>query len=154
MTNGGVVVSLSGALGNNVSSSNNVALVSGTGSVWNAGGTFYVGSDGAGNQLIVNDGGTLVNVNGTLGLNSSSSNNVAVVTAPAGLEQYHQPLHRRIRCGQPVDRDQRWYGGVRSFGILGDNASSSNNVALISGPARSSAPAARSTSAPPAGATS
>jgi len=67
-------------LGRNESSSNNVAVVTGSGSVWSNDSGLYLGFNGAGNQLLVSNGGVLSGQSGDVGFNDSSSNNVAVVT--------------------------------------------------------------------------
>jgi T5SS/PEP-CTERM-associated repeat protein len=61
-------------------SSNNLAVVTGPGSVWTNLGDVFIGQFGSGNQLSVSDGGLVVNSNAYLGLLNVSSNNVAVVT--------------------------------------------------------------------------
>ncbi|MDW8309851.1 MAG: PEP-CTERM sorting domain-containing protein, partial [Verrucomicrobiales bacterium] len=77
VSNGASVLNSAGYLGYNSSSSNNVAEITGTGSVWSNQNNLYVGYDGAGNQLIVSNGGAVVNSDGYLGY--YSSNNVATV---------------------------------------------------------------------------
>jgi fibronectin-binding autotransporter adhesin len=81
VSNGGVVRNAVGYLGLNSTSSNNVAAVTGAGSLWTNVGFFYVGYSGWGNQLVVTNGGRVQSAAfNYLGYNPSSSNNVAVVT--------------------------------------------------------------------------
>src|ERR1039458_5975452 len=56
----GVLNSGTGCLGYSSTSSNNSALVTGSGSAWNSGTGLYLGYSGAGNSLIINKGGKVV----------------------------------------------------------------------------------------------
>jgi T5SS/PEP-CTERM-associated repeat protein len=49
------------------SASNNLAIVTGPGSVWNNANVVHVGFNGPGNQLIVNNGGVVKNSTATFG---------------------------------------------------------------------------------------
>jgi T5SS/PEP-CTERM-associated repeat protein len=80
VSNGAFARSHNGYLGPYLSSSNNLAVVTGSGSVWSNANVFYIGFNGAGNQLVVSNGGVLRDNSSNVGVNSSSSNNVAVVT--------------------------------------------------------------------------
>ena len=71
-----------GFLGLNASASNNLALITGLGSTWNAG-QVWLGLNGVGNQLVVSNGGAVLGDYGYAGLNSS--NNLAVVTGSGSL---------------------------------------------------------------------
>lgn len=73
--NGGVVQAGSVSIGRGSASSNNLVLVSGTGSALDA--VVGVENSGSGNTLIVTNGGT---VNGGGSIGESSSNNVALIT--------------------------------------------------------------------------
>jgi T5SS/PEP-CTERM-associated repeat protein len=66
-------------IGVGASSSNNTAIVEGSGSSWWNGQPLRVGWDGAGNSLIISNGGEVINSDGYIGLNQSSSNNLALV---------------------------------------------------------------------------
>ena len=55
---GGWTTSHDGVLGVNSDSSNNRALVTGGGSVWNCADNMFVGLNGAGNNLVISNGGT------------------------------------------------------------------------------------------------
>src|SRR5437016_4337819 len=82
VSNGATVQDNFVILGRNLSASNNLGLVTGSGSVWTNGLGFWLGLDGGGNQLVVSNGGILRNDNNSalIGGNPTSSNNLAVVT--------------------------------------------------------------------------
>jgi len=61
-------------------SSNNVAVVTGVGSLWTNGNELTVGWYGRNNQLIVSNGATVVSTYGYLGANSGANDNQIVVT--------------------------------------------------------------------------
>jgi T5SS/PEP-CTERM-associated repeat protein len=85
ISNGGVARDLNGLLGLDSTSSNNVAVVTGAGSLWTNEADLFVGYAGAGNQLVVSDSGVVRNNIGYIGLYATSSNNVAVVTGSSSL---------------------------------------------------------------------
>src|SRR5207249_380559 len=58
VSDGGLVEDNSGFIGSGSDASNNLAVVTGAGSVWTNATDLYVGSSGAGNQLVVSNGGT------------------------------------------------------------------------------------------------
>jgi T5SS/PEP-CTERM-associated repeat protein/probable HAF family extracellular repeat protein len=81
VANGGQVVNQGyGYLSQNSTSSNNVVLVTGAGSVWSNSIDLYVGFNGPGNQLTIANGGQVADQYGYLGMYSTSSNNIALVT--------------------------------------------------------------------------
>ncbi|HEY6166849.1 MAG TPA: hypothetical protein VI454_02330, partial [Verrucomicrobiae bacterium] len=85
VSNGAKVVNRSsGYLGLNAASGNNVAVVTGAGSVWSNGVNLYVGYEGSGNQLGVSNGGVVRSyegsVGGYFGGSSTGSGNRAFVT--------------------------------------------------------------------------
>jgi T5SS/PEP-CTERM-associated repeat protein len=83
ITNGGSLnVNGSTAIGDNASSTRNIALVNGAGggATWTNGSGLYVGYNGASNSLIVTNGGSVQNGLFVEGFNSTSSNNSVVVT--------------------------------------------------------------------------
>src|SRR5882762_1936325 len=85
ITNGGYVTNGAASLGSSYGSSNNVAMVSGSGSKWDNGSALYVGRYGAGNQLRVTEGGQVSSTFGFVGtdladnLTGVSSNSVVSV---------------------------------------------------------------------------
>src|SRR6266481_6132329 len=80
VSNGAVVADVDGFLGHDPGASNNVAVVTGVGSVWSNRLNLNVGFDGAGNQLVVSNGAFVRANIGQIGFNPSSSNNLALVT--------------------------------------------------------------------------
>ncbi len=77
VSNGALVANGIGAIGNDTSSSNNVAVVTGSGSVWSNANDLFVGLNGRGNQLVVSNGGSVFGSNVLVG--RFSSNNRVVV---------------------------------------------------------------------------
>lgn len=78
--NGGVVADTTGIIGANIGRSNNLAVVTGTGSVWT---NVYltVGSSGSQNTLIITNGGQVYTVNTSyISQNSTASNNAVVIS--------------------------------------------------------------------------
>jgi len=84
ITNGGALQSGVSYIGYNLSSSNNTALITGTGSVWNTIGV-VLGYAGRSNFLTIADGGR-INGPGVIG-SDFGSNNFAVVTGPGSVWQ-------------------------------------------------------------------
>ncbi len=133
VSGGGLVDDLIGWVGNSAGSSNNLALVSGSGSVWSNRANVIVGFSGAGNQLLVTNGGRVVNVaGGTIGSQVSAPGNVATVTgngsvwsSGSGLSVCNLAANNRlvIEGGGQVDCNR----GVIGFGT------GSSNVALVTG---------------------
>ena len=79
VSGGAQVANSQGAMGNSVSASNNIAVVEGSGSLWNNQLDLYVGQSGRGNRLDVNNGATVAASNLIVGFQSSSTNNRVVV---------------------------------------------------------------------------
>jgi T5SS/PEP-CTERM-associated repeat protein len=110
INNGGAVVGYGPGGVNSyigVSGSNNSAVVSGSGSVWNNQGSLYVGDGGNGNSLVVSNGGTAVNGVGQIGVLGGNNNSVSV-----------------------ADSGSLWSN--RSYIILG-NGSSGNSLVISNG---------------------
>ncbi|MBI5775330.1 MAG: hypothetical protein HZA89_16540 [Verrucomicrobia bacterium] len=81
ISNGGSLLGKSNVyVGNSSTSSNNTAIVIGTGTLWGAVGDFHVGYSGSANNLQISGGAKVTNFIGYLGYNVSSSNNSALVT--------------------------------------------------------------------------
>jgi fibronectin-binding autotransporter adhesin len=111
VSNGGVVRNDEGAVGHLFTGSNNVALVTGSGSLWSNGTGLYLGIQSGGNQLLVSNAGVVSASNLYVGYNQSQS---------AGNRLY-------VSAGGRVDATNNGYIG-------GDNNSgSSNNLATIDG---------------------
>src|SRR5207237_5827843 len=83
VSNGGVVQSSFGFIGLSFASSNNLALLTGAGSLWTNSQTMNVGFSGSRNQLIASNGATLsVGGAGVLGNNTGANSNSATVIGP------------------------------------------------------------------------
>jgi len=81
VSNGAVVRNTIGNIGNNIGSSNNTVLVTGSNSVWSMSAGLNVGNSGASNLLMITDGGRVDASIGTIGRNTNiSARNVALVT--------------------------------------------------------------------------
>ena len=139
---GGVVSAGSGvALGYNVGSSGNSLLVDGSGSTLTSVSDLIVGFGGSGNSVVVSNGGTLTNSHysygGVIGLNSGATNNSVLVTGNGSAWNSGGDLlvgwgdsgnTLTISNGGAVTSSQVNYGGV-----IGFNASSTNNSVLVTG---------------------
>jgi T5SS/PEP-CTERM-associated repeat protein len=79
VTNGGTVGSSDAYLGGDLSSSNNLALITGTNSQWSSLSDLYVGNVGSFNQLIVTNAGRVRAGNLYVGFDPASSNNTVTV---------------------------------------------------------------------------
>lgn len=85
VTNGGLVTSLSGTVGNFDVSGQHQVVVTGTGSRWlladpPEGYSLVLGDQGSGNQLIIQATGLVANADAVIGAGVSSGNNTAIVT--------------------------------------------------------------------------
>ncbi len=134
VSDGGTVASISGTIGYGDSldpsfGNNNLALVTGAGSLWTNSGHLYVGDFGSGNQLVVSNGGVVAAEFSDVG--SSGDNNVALVTGAGSLWTNSSGL----RVGDNGDGNQLVVsngGTVRNTeGYVGTFGN--NNVALVTG---------------------
>ena len=122
-----------GLLGHSAASSNNLALVTGAGSLWSNRAELFVGSFGPGNQLIVSNGARVVCANGSIGNAPGSSNNLVVVTGSGSVWTNHQSLQVGgnggggnrliIEAGGKVGSDDSYIGPIEGY-----------NEALVTGP--------------------
>jgi T5SS/PEP-CTERM-associated repeat protein/autotransporter-associated beta strand protein len=135
----GVVNQGSSVIGLNATASNNSVVVTGTGSAWSSGTALLVGSSGSGNIMTV-EAGAGVESGGSgvaLGYNVGSSNNSLVVDGPGSALANSSDLVVGfsgsgnavvISNGGTLTNGQHSYGGV-----IGFNASSTNNSVLVTG---------------------
>jgi T5SS/PEP-CTERM-associated repeat protein len=102
VTKGGKVIAKNSYVGNAVSGSNNLVVVSDTvnslgappsPSLWTNTGDLYVGYSGACNQLFITNGGVIVNLNGRVGFNYYSGSNQVLVSGPGSLWQNRGSLY-------------------------------------------------------------
>ncbi|HUJ12004.1 MAG TPA: hypothetical protein VL171_18500 [Verrucomicrobiae bacterium] len=81
VSNAGVLNNFRGYIGYSSSASNDLAMVSGNGSLWFNNGNLYVGNNGASNQLVIAGGGVVYDTpNGYLGFSATSISNTVLVT--------------------------------------------------------------------------
>jgi T5SS/PEP-CTERM-associated repeat protein len=87
ISNGGAVFDKWGKVGGNMGSGgrSNIALVTGSGSVWSNSGNMSVGWHGPGNLLVVSNGGTVSGVDGRIGEFRGAANSCVVVTGSGSL---------------------------------------------------------------------
>jgi T5SS/PEP-CTERM-associated repeat protein len=85
ISNGATVADVTGWLGVNSTSSNNVAVVTGTNSLWTNSGDLTVGNYGASNSLTISSGAKVADGNAWIGYYSTSSNNSVLVTGTNSL---------------------------------------------------------------------
>ncbi len=78
-------VAQEGVLGQDATSSNNNALVTGGGSTWNISDNTYIGYDGAANNLTISDGGWVIDQSGAVGFGADSFSNSVTVTGAGSI---------------------------------------------------------------------
>jgi T5SS/PEP-CTERM-associated repeat protein len=111
-------------------SSSNVAVVTGTGSVL-TNSALNVGRAGPGNQLIVSNGGEVRGGTTTVGFETLGNNDLALVTDPGSALKGDLNLGFSGAFGKLIiSNGASAYG---NYGIVGFNASGSNSLALVSG---------------------
>src|SRR5439155_560633 len=84
VSNGGVVVNGTSLIGVAANASNNVAIITGSGSLWH-GNRFSNGVNGSFNRVIISDGGSVVNSRATIGGFSNSLHNEVWVSGTGSL---------------------------------------------------------------------
>lgn len=133
ITNGGVVQDRLTYAGYNSSSSSNVAVVAGPGSIWTNTGELYFGWSGAGNQLVVSNGGSTQDLLSYVGFNASSSNNLARVTGSGSTWRNMYELY--VGGNSAGNQLEVSAGGLvlNSISYVGAGASASNNLAVVTG---------------------
>ncbi|HEY6167522.1 MAG TPA: hypothetical protein VI454_05750 [Verrucomicrobiae bacterium] len=135
ISNGAFVdVNQNSALGVGATASNNEAVVTGPGSIWNIHCDFTLGSSGSGNRLVVSNGGIVINDQGTLGSSATSSNNEALVTGTDSVWSNRFSLvvgSSGSRNLLVVTNGATVYGmqGI----ILGSTTNSTNNRVIVDG---------------------
>ncbi|HUJ08458.1 MAG TPA: hypothetical protein VL171_00385 [Verrucomicrobiae bacterium] len=131
ITNGGAVYNEYGTVGTFYS--NNVAVVTGTGSIWSSTTNLYVGDFGSSNVLIIRDGGIVFDSLAYIGANTAS-NNAVMVTGTGSV--WSNRIALEVGYGGTSNKLKiRDNGQVASSnGYIGANSSaSSNNVVLVTG---------------------
>jgi T5SS/PEP-CTERM-associated repeat protein len=126
-------VSHDGALGVNADSSNNCALITGSGSFLNCADNVYVGLNGPDNNLVVNNGGRIMDTTGYVGSNPGSDNNSALV---AGIHSVWTNINDMyvgdfsLNNSLIISNGGWVFGG---YGYIGRNTGSDSNSAVITG---------------------
>jgi fibronectin-binding autotransporter adhesin len=122
-----------GALGVNATSSNNRALVTGGGSLWNCADNVYAGLNGPANSLVISNGGKVNCTEGYVGSNPGSDSNSALVVGAGSLWTNSSDMY----VGHfGVGNNLVLSNGGRVFsrnGYLGRNISSSSNSVVVTG---------------------
>ena len=122
-----------GALGCDSTSSNNRALVTGGGSVWNCSGDMYVGLNGPVNSLTISNGGLVVNNSGFVGSNPGSDNNHALVVGAGSLWTNNSDMYvGDFSAGNSLVISN---GGrvISGNGYLGRTTGSDSNCLIVTG---------------------
>lgn len=130
---GAFVGDLEARLGSEAGSHSNLAVVTGSGSVW--GSAFLsVGRRGVGNLLVVTNGGTVLSAAGVVGNYPESDRNLAVVTGPGTVWSNANGLY--IGGNGHENRLTVSNGGtmVSRLGFVGLNDGSDSNVVVVTGP--------------------
>jgi len=132
IANGGRFAGRDAFVGSGFSSSNNLLLVTGAGSVWSnaIGESLFVGFNGGGNQLVVSNGGRADVSYGVLGENNISTRNEARVTGAGSLLNVGLFI-----VGQVGDRSRLVVndGGALAsdLAVIGQNVAARNNDLLV-----------------------
>ena len=133
VTNGGVVRAKLGVVGSSNVSSNNVAVVTGTGSLWANEEKFYVGFNGRGNQLVVSNGGVVLTMDGYIGSANLGRDNAALVTGVGSrwTSAFDLVVGYYGSGNQLVVSD----GGVvrNTMGTVGNFSGANSNLARVTG---------------------
>ncbi|MBC8095424.1 MAG: hypothetical protein H7Y43_06405, partial [Akkermansiaceae bacterium] len=138
ITNGAAVSSQTVTLGNQPQAADNLAMVTGAGSIWNNSGDFRLGFSGRRNELMVSSGAVLVNNIGEMGHAPGAINNRAVVTGPGTLWTNRGSLtigYNAIGNQLVVSNGAVVAATDGSVGRLTDGGfTSGNNTAVVTGP--------------------
>ena len=130
---GGWTPSHDGILGLNSDSSNNRAMITGGGSVWNCAERVFVGFNGPVNSMIISNGGRVIDTDGFVGGNPGSGSNSALVTGTNTIWTNSGDLY----VGDfSVGNSLTIANGGRVFdgnGFLGRNPGSDSNSVLVVG---------------------
>jgi T5SS/PEP-CTERM-associated repeat protein len=122
-----------GVLGNNASSMNNHAVVTGGGSVWSCIQNMWVGTDGPSNSLGILNGGKVNNTHGLIGYSITSTGNSTLVAGTNSL--WNNSGNVYVGYDGPGNSLVITNGGwvKDSQGFIGYNYHGSNNVSVVTG---------------------
>ena len=128
---GGAVYCRTGFVGRTVSATGNVAMVTGTGSLWSVGTRLYVGFSGVSNRLEVTDGGMVCADRGYVGFTNASGSKLVVDGGRLVFTNFLE-----VGDGASGSRLTITNGGIvqDGYAVLGYYGPSSNNEAVVSGP--------------------
>ena len=120
-------------LGLNSSSSNNTALVTGTGTVWSNSSAFFIGYAGPANSLVVSNGAHLFSIGTVLGSATFSGNNTVIITGSGSVLSNSSTLY--VGYGGSGNNLMIDDGGqfVNRLASVGNGSSSSNNTVKVAG---------------------
>jgi T5SS/PEP-CTERM-associated repeat protein len=147
LSNGGEAFPHNGALGQLGAlpgASNNLAVITGSGSVWKNGFDLDVGAEGPANSLVISNGGTVLDLYGYIGLSESSMNNLVQVTGSGSLwlNDYTLSIGDYATGNRLVISDggrvmdgynTGVFGVTNGFGYIGYNVGANSNSAVVSG---------------------
>ena len=133
IANGGAVYNNDGFIGDVSSGSNNIAMVTGPGSVWSNRANLSVGEGGGmgGNQLIISGGGVVYNNTGTINDNNFGSNDFVIVSDTGSVWSNSSNLY--VGGGGPGNTLTVTNRGAvfNASGFIGFSNSSSNNTVFV-----------------------
>src|SRR5439155_12553179 len=123
-----------GFVGIDASSSNNLALVTGSASVWSNALDLYVGNSASRNQLVVSNGGTVfTGAKAVLSGNGGARSNSASVTGIGSKWVVFSDLYVGSNGGFSLLVVDNAALVQNHSGLIGLASSSSNNVAVVTG---------------------
>lgn len=131
---GGSVKNASGYIGAYLAaSSNNIVLVTDTGSIWSNSASLYVGHTGSGNQLTIANSGTVYNASGYIGNDSFASNNAVLVTGRGSLWKTFGEGAYVGYSGSANTLTISAGGRVDGLDSIGYTNTANNNLVLVTG---------------------
>ena len=136
ISNGARVSGINGTVGETTNTAtNNLLMVTGTGSQLNLSGGMTFGWAGGGNSLVISNGGTMTSVNTYIGNNASASNNSVLVTDTGSSWTNTFNLTFWIGSSSAGNSLVISNGGkvVTAGAGLGQYATSSNNSVMVTG---------------------
>lgn len=138
ISDSGKVYSANGTIGFASTTSNNLVVVDGNGSVWINSVTNFVGDAGSFNRLLITNGGLVQAAGAVIGNRGGASNNLVVVTDSGSVWSNTGPLTVGNFSGGGVGRDNQLVitngGKVYSGGgTLGAGLGANNNAVLVDG---------------------
>ena len=132
-TGGAFATSHDGALGVDSTSSNNRALVTGGGALWNCADNVFIGLNGPANSLVISNGGKVICTTGYVGSNPGSDTNSALVAGAGSVWTNSSDLY----VGDfGVGNSLVLSNGGRAFsvnGYLARSSISASNSVLVTG---------------------